>query len=235
MPSLTFDMDLGEWDVLLQRGNDALAELGKTVFQKCNPPSGAYAFFNHNAHAMTALQDCGRIMARLRVGRSRLTRLAHEEERLMPRDVPPGSGFPPEVQEVLRQSQDATEHMKLDFETLYMFGGILLDQWSLQAISIGDLKSARKYPFRELVDALDDNRGGALSSLWGRTKSDMLWLYYQLRFYRNRFIVHATRPWQRGTTMSVFGDDFDLFTPSPPGWLDDEALNAEIKGLLHLP
>jgi hypothetical protein len=65
-------------------------------------------------------------------------------------------------------------------------------------------------------------------------KTDALWLYYQLRFYRNRFIVHANRPWQRGTTRSVFGEDFNLFTPTPPGWLDDEALDAEIKSLMRL-
>lgn len=61
-----------------------------------------------------------------------------------------------------------------------------------------------------------------------------MWLHYQLRFYRNRFVVHANRPWQRGTTRSVYGDDFNLFTPTPPGWLDDKSLDDEIKKLIHL-
>lgn len=50
----------------------------------------------------------------------------------------------------------------------------------------------------------------------------MLWLHYQVGFYRNRFVADANRPWQRGTTSSVIGDDFNLFIPTPPGWEDDK-------------
>ena len=35
-------------------------------------------------------------------------------------------------------------------------------------------------------------------------------------------------------TASVIGGDFNLYTPTPPGWLDDAALNAEITKLLAL-
>ena len=92
----------------------------------------------------------------------------------------------------------------------------------------------KQHPFRELVDYLDGNASTVLSPLWAVIKHDALWLYYQLRFYRNRFIVHANRPWQRGTTRAVYRDDFNLFIPTPPGWLDDAALNAEILSLAHL-
>ena len=152
----------------------------------------------------------------------------------MPRDWPPGTPFPEPVSTIMRRSQTATEFMKLDLECLYIFGGILLDQWALQAIAIGNVHCRKQYPFRELVDHLDGRENTKLQSVWQVTRNDMLWLYYQLRFYRNRFIVHATRPWQRGTTMSVYGDDFHLFVPSPPGWLDDDVLDKEINSLLYL-
>ena len=112
--------------------------------------------------------------------------------------------------------------MKLDLETLYLFGNILLDQWALQVITIGDTQVRKQHPFRELVEHLDQATDDVLGPLWDRTRDDMLWLHYQLRFYRNRFITHANRPWQRGTTASVMGADFNLFTPTPPGWLDDD-------------
>ncbi|RXH12324.1 hypothetical protein EAS56_17605 [Bradyrhizobium guangzhouense] len=209
-------------------------KLSKCVLEGRKPPAGAYAFFNHNAHVLSALEDCGRIYERLVAGRTLLTKLSYEEERLRPDDWPAGTPYPEALQQTMKQSGDANEHMKLDLESLYVFGGVLLDQWAMQAIAVGNLPCKKQYPFRELVDYLDQNSDPTLNELWTAVKDDMLWLYYQLRFYRNRFIIHADRPWQRGTTRSVYGDDFNLFTPTPPGWLDDTALDAEIRGLAHL-
>jgi|SoiMethySBSTD1v2_1073268.scaffolds.fasta_scaffold382798_2 hypothetical protein len=220
-------------DVLVERALNALRLLSKTACDERNPPAGVYAFLSHNSHATSALQDCKRIIQRLQTGRRRLTELAYEEEALASRELAPGP-LPENLQAVMREGGDLNEYMKLDLESLYMFGGILLDQWSLQAIAVGNIPCAKQYPFRELVDALDQHSNGPLLSLWDKTRADMLWLYYQLRFYRNRFIIHANRPWQRGTTRSVYGSDFNLFIPTPPGWLDDEALDNEIMELIQL-
>src|SRR5258708_3016353 len=215
-------------------GIEALKSLSKVVNEGRKPPAGAYAFFNHNSHAMTALQDCNRILRRLFSGRALLTQLSLEEQKAIPHNWPAGTPYREGVSKVINRSQDATESMKLDLESLYVFGGVLLDQWALQAIAIGNIECPKRYPFRELVDVLDENRNTVLAPLWTAIKNDALWLYYQLRFYRNRFIIHANRPWQRGTTRSLYGNDFNLFTPTPPGWLDDEALDAEIKSLMVL-
>ena len=218
----------------IERGVEILGRLTKVVYEGRKPPSGAYAFFNHSSHAVTALRDCGRIFDRLFSGRSLLTRLAYQKDKLMPRDWPPGEPFPEEVRKVMVRSERITEYMKLDFESLYMFGGVLLDQWALLAIAVGNIPCPKQHPFRELVDFLDENPSTVLAPLWEAVKDDALWLYYQLRFYRNRFIVHANRPWQRGTTRTVYGNDFNLFTPTPPGWLNDEALDVEIFSLMSL-
>ena len=63
---------------------------------------------------------------------------------------------------------------------------------------------------------------------------ELLWLNGQIRFYRNRFITHSTRPWQRGQNWSLMGFDYKLFIPSPPGWLDEEDITKKIKKLLPL-
>jgi len=127
--------------------------------------------------------------------------------------------------------------MQIDFESLYMFGAILLDQWALQAIAVGCLPIKdglkKSKPFVALLEFFEENKENKLSLIWKKLKEEMLWLNYQMRFYRNRFIVHANRPWQRGTTRSVYGDDYNLFTPTPPGWLDDEKLDEEIKKLIN--
>ena len=215
-------------------GVDALKRLNQVVYEGRKPPSGAYAFFHHNSHAITALRDCGRILKRLFSGSSLLIKLSNQQDKIMPRGWPAGKPFPKDVRRVMVRSNEATEYMKLDLESLYMFGGVLLDQWALLAIAIGNIPCPKQYPFRELLDFLDENPSTPLAPLWTAVKDDALWLYYQLRFYRNRFIIHANRPWQRGTTRSVYRDDFNLHIPTPPGWLDDDALNAEIRSLMHL-
>jgi hypothetical protein len=171
-----------EIEVLLQRALDALKTLSKTVLDGRKPPGGAYAFFSHNAHAGSTTQDCGRILGRMRAGRIRLTELANMEDRLSLVDSPPQTPIPENMQAIMHEEHDATELMKLDFESLYMFGGILLDQWSLLAIAIGNISCKKVHPFPELVNFLESNEGHPLASVWTKTKSDMSWLYYQIRF-----------------------------------------------------
>ena len=73
-----------------------------------------------------------------------------------------------------------------------------------------------------------------LGNLKDRHRKDIYWLYYQLRSYRNIFIEHVKRPWQRGNAMSVYGNDFNLFIPTPPGWLNDKESQKRIQGIFHL-
>ena len=218
---------------LAVQAEENLKELSKTVLDGLKPPSGAYAFFSHNSHCLTRVRDNKRILQRLCEHRVALTVLAHSREEHTPKDWLAGPPPTEELQTVMREESEIVELTKLDFEALYMFGGILLDQWAIQATAIGNLLLRKKHPYRELVDYLQVN-SDASHPIWEDLGRELLWLYYQMRFYRNRFVVHANRPWQRGTTRSVYGHDFNLFTPTPPDWLNDEELNQKIKSLVHL-
>jgi hypothetical protein len=101
---------------------------------------------------------------------------------------------------------------------------------------LGDQKT-KQFPFAALAELLEEDDANSLEPVREAVRTRMRWLYWQLRFYRNRFIIHANRPWQRGTTRSVYGNDFNLHTPTPPGWLSEEeetSINQEVKSLLHL-
>ena len=63
-----------------------------------------------------------------------------------------------------------TECMKLDLESLYMFGMILLDQWALQSISVGNLALQKKHPFTELVYYFDNGNESILAPIWDQLK-----------------------------------------------------------------
>jgi hypothetical protein len=217
-----------------EKAEQNLHKLSKVVLTGLKPPPGAYAFFHHSGHALARIQDCKRIVKRLFAGRIKLTELAKQLELVIPKKWPAGKPYPESTRRIMKEDRELTAYMMQDLESLYMFGVILLDQWALQAICIGNLSLAKKHPFVELVDYFDSEKKSALDPIWDQLKEKILWLHYQLRFYRNRFVVHANRPWQRGTTRSVYGDDFNLFIPTPPGWIDDDKTNQEIRKLLYL-
>lgn len=211
-----------------------LRSLSKAVMDGLKPPSGAYAFFHHNAHAISRLQDCEKILERMNLGKKRLIYLRCKENSLMPKDWPAGVSYPPKIQKVMKRESEVNRYMRIDFESLYMFGGILLDQWALNAIAIGNIKTAKKHPFVELFCILESEENALLKPIWDNLKGDMIWLHYQMRFYRNRFIVHANRPWQTGTFSSTMCSYYRLHTPTPPGWLDDEKVDSEIRLLINI-
>lgn len=223
-----------ELDDLADRAEKNIKELNKVVLEGLRPPAGPYAFFNHNSHALHRLEDCRKILNRLYRQRYLLVELAVKRDRIEPKDWPAGTPYPDNVQQAMKQEHKINGLTQLDMESFYIFGGILLDQWAIQAMCVANLSLRRKHPFIELLNFFEDGNNSLLDEIWDKLKKEMLWLHYQLRFYRNRFIVHANRPWQRGTTRSVYGEDYNLHTPTPPGWIDDKKIDEEIKTLIHL-
>ncbi len=219
---------------LIAQSRDNLTAISKLVHEQTKPRPGAYGFFNHTSQCLERLGDVGRVLNRLYDGRERLTQLAIDERHLTPRDWPTGTPYPENVQKVMRARTDLGSYMKQDVESLYVFSIFFLDQLALVVIHLAGLKLKKHYPFNELVEFLQREGPNPLAVLWQAHKADLLWLQYHLKFYRNKFIEHPNRPWQRGTTASVYGEEFNLFIPTPPGWDDDDAIDREIRMLVSL-
>lgn len=213
---------------------NATRKLSAVLIDALKPKPGAYALFYHNGNSIERLEDCWRICERLYRGRLKYTELSNELLQIEPKNWPAGTPYPANVQKVLNERHELNSYMKIDLESLYLFSMMALDQWGLQAIYVGHLPLKMKHPFVELISALERSDAGLLNDLWPSQKGQMLWLHYHLRFYRNRFVTHANRPWQRGQTLMTFGEDFRLFTPTPPGWLDDAKCDKEILSLIDL-
>lgn len=226
----------------------ALARLTRVIYESLKPPSGCYAIFSHLAHTSERLRDCNRIIRRLYKARKHLTKRAYLINSLYPDGRPPvrplREPLPPRVRNLEKRESEQINCMKMDFESLYIFSGMLLDQWALSALYISGMKNPEdnfQHPFHNLVDELDKERASRyyvnlrkINLLWKELKSELLWLDFQIRFYRNRLVVHVDRPWQRGKNMSLYGDEFRLSSMTPPGWLDNEKYYDEIKSLVHL-
>ncbi len=206
-----------------------LDDLGKAV-QALAHPTGPSAVFYHQSYLQERIKDVMLILQRLGTTRKEMTELAIKEARFRGRQRTRQGSMPKRFQAILTRQSQLQVQMKLDMESLYIFGNLALDQWALMIAYLASLQDPEKFGFHGLVMMLQaKNYAGALKPLWDRHRGGILWLYYQLRFYRNIFVEHLRRPWQRGTTMTVYGEDFNLFIPTPPGWEDEAAIQQALE------
>lgn len=172
------------------------------------------------------------ILQRLGTTRKEMTELAIKEARFRGMQRKRGGSMPEKVKGLLTRQSLLQPQMKLDMESLYIFGNLALDQWAIMIAYLVGLQNPEGFSFHGLVMMLQaKNYAGPLKPFWDRHRSDILWLYYQLRSYRNIFVEHLRRPWQRGTTMTVYGEDFNLFIPTPPGFGDEAEINRDLEAI----
>lgn len=201
------------------------------------PSPGPYALFTLNAQVIERMKDVKTIFTRLLENRKLLTELTLREQALRPKKrirygKPPSKRLMPVVQ----KSHEVNQQMKLDMESLFIFGNLLLDQWARVISYLVGSNQPEDFDFVKLVNYLQKKTGdkGLLQPLWDNHANDMLWLLYQMRNYRNIFIEHIKEPWQRGTGRQTYGDDFRLGSPSPPGWLREEEIEQAVKKIRYL-
>ncbi len=194
---------------------------------------GPYALFHHLSHAMERVQDVGVIFDRMVDERTDLSELWATMVR--PPNWPPGVPYEePYASQVATQSR-LTKLLKVDYESLFHFGSVLLDQWAYASGYLAGVATPEDFTFHKLsLEVQGSNVPPALAPIRHGLLRHVRWLYFWMRTYRNAFVVHANRPWQRGVVSTVRGDDFSLHTPSPAGWENEEGLHAELLGLRPL-
>lgn len=220
---------------LIDEAIESQQTLNKKIHELIKITPGPYSLFHHHSHLIERIKDMKNVLRRLGLNKKELTDLAIKENSLKPYKIIPGKPLPKPVQKLHQRSQHLTELMKLDMESLYVFGNLLLDQWAHVIAYLLGVANPELFNFQQLYEIMSSNGDkGVLNAVWDKHHPDIYWLYYQIRSYRNIFIEHVRRPWQRGNTMSVYGDDFNLFIPTPPGWLDDKDVAKQIKSIGYL-
>jgi len=208
-----------------------LHALSKLLLENRRPPPGAYAAFYEISNSLEKVETCYLLTERLFESAEASMHLMQREATLLPRDWAPREPYLDDVDLVIDEERKVSRSMLVDFESLYMFGGILLDQWALVAARMGSAPMGSDHPFKEMTSLLEAGRGDTLQPVWDELRESLLWLHFHVRHYRNKFIVHANRPWQRGTTQALGRIEFRLFTPTPVGWLDEAKVHDEIISL----
>jgi hypothetical protein len=189
----------------LERLSAATTAFPERLRAPLNLKAGTYPFFNEVTRLFLRGRDLCDILERLCESRAALRALSIEA-----RDAPVLIGqTPPRWREavVLRR------RMRLDFETLYLFGNVSLDLWA--AVSSRVVGRRRPLSFGAICNALSDpeTTPADLLRLATNLRADVLWLAALVRFHRNHFIVHVERPWQISESHTVDGYDFALWSP----------------------
>jgi hypothetical protein len=224
--------------LILQLVDQALKnhqKLNRRIQELIKFPPGPYALFHHHGHLIERINDTKQIIERLGKNRKELSDLSIRENAIRPIRVRHGKPFSKKLHKLMQRRHELTGQMKMDMESLYIFGNLLLDQWAYVIAYLIGHNNPDKFSFHSLYERMSSKKDkGTLLEVWNQHRKDIYWLYYQLRSYRNIFIEHVRRPWQRGNTMSTYGDDFNLFIPTPPGWLDDSDIEKRLKDIFHL-
>ncbi len=190
------------------------------------------AVFYHIGYLIERINDVQRIMMRMALARKELTNLEIKLHFMTPAKVVPGKPYPKRLQLVNKRSNNLREQMRQDMESLFIYGNLLLDQWSYVIGYVAGyevpkdqkeiLSGKKDLNFAGLLNLLQAKEyTGELAQFWNLHKKDIIWLNFHLRAYRNIFVEHMRKPWQRGTTMASYGDDFNFHIPTPVGYVNE--------------
>jgi hypothetical protein len=225
-------------DMAIALSNEAITnhqQLNKKTIELIAGDSGPFALIAHESYFYERIQDVRTIIARLKSNRELITALSIKEAALRPKKRIYQKTHSKPLQKVLQRSQEVHQQMKLDMESLYIFGNLLLDQWAHIVGYVINDQEPKKFGFATFVDKVQKKGDkGVLELFWQNHRQDILWLFYQLRMYRNVFIEHMRVPRQRGTNRITHGHDFKLFSPTSIGWLDDNQIEEKVNSIIHL-
>ncbi len=187
---------------------------------------------NHLVSYLTMrVDDLGIILRRLGQDDDRYVGLSAREDRLMP-VVKPRRQFSQKLQKVMNEQHALTAAMRLDYESLFIYGNLALDHWariigSLNGVAIGD--------FAKLYHILNKpDRPPELDTVFISHNRDIVWLYFNLRHHRNKFIEHLDRPMQGGSSRPRNSHGFSLFTPAASGSISDKQMRSYHSELLAI-
>jgi hypothetical protein len=204
--------------------------LTKKLEELTTVPPGSYALFHHNAFVWERITDIQLIFDRLIDNRQQLTELNTEEQTLRQQNSPIYAEW---MRVTFSKSLGIHQQMKIDMETLFIFGNLLLEQWTYVILYLIGEEVTKEADFAKLMTRVQKKGDhGLLQPLWDKHHKDMLWLLYQIRNYRNIFIEHPRSLTQRGTSMFTYGDDFKL--ESSVYWISQDEIEKTVKKIRYL-
>jgi len=216
---------------------DRLTQAHDEIQQRICPLVAADTNAKYQAsYLLSRIEDIKLIVERLGTQNDRMVILAHREDRLMPKVRQP-TAFSKKLQAVMQERNRLVAKMRIDMESLYIYGNLALDYWASIVKYVYGLPndSAWRFPYNALHEQIvKPTPPAALQPLISAHELDMHWLNYNLRIYRNGFIEHIDRPIQRGASAPNFYLGFSIHIPSAVGALSDAEKADIYASIAHI-
>lgn len=210
---------------------EALQTLTTTISSLRSPVQGPALLFSHASGAVERSKQLSMLLKRLYSNRLELLRYDGIEHLTHPSNWPADKPYPIEFREIYEESNSIDEEIVMDFQSLIIFGGMLLDEWALMASYV----LAANKPHKCTFDALAKSEGKTpYNELWALHRDEILWLDVIPRQFRNKMIVHRELPWQTSHTRSLQFLDWSFWIPIAPGWLTEEEQLQHINTMKNL-
>jgi hypothetical protein len=195
-------------------------------------PKGPYALYYHQVEIITRARDLALIARRLFRGRAQRQEADALLQARRPHDAPAGAPWPPETVAAARAVDGIVHELRVDFEGLFLFGAVFLDQWSFMVARLAGLPKPTEVSFFPLVEEQLDLPTAPEPIVALRThKQALRWLVFWFRHFRNDFIVHTKAPTQKGPITGGLDQDIILFMPTAVGWEDEDGLEKATRKL----
>ncbi len=202
-------------------------ELSKTLLDIVKPPTGPYILFSSIAILTQRSKEIKLIADRLYSTRIAL----FENDTFLYNALPQPliKAIPAELLMPYQQGLKLDGQIALDFQTMLLFIGIALDDWTHVAAHVVGTKNPERASFDKIAK---DEGTGDFALIWSRHREAILWIDAFPRLYRNKMIVHRERPWQISHGHDIGALDWSFWTPILVGWVSDVRLRA-IEGCLE--
>ncbi len=201
-------------------------QLGITI------PKGPYALYYHQVEVITRAKDLALITRRMFRVRARRERANAQFQALRPFDIPAGVPWPANVAQASRSIGKLVHALRVDLEAVFLFGAVMLDQWSYMVSRLAGFAKPTDISFFPLVEERLDAADAPEPIAALRPHAAALrWLVFWFRHFRNDFIVHTKTPTQKGPITGGVEQDVTLFMPTAVGWEDETKLERATRKL----
>jgi hypothetical protein len=215
----------------IQDAKNAVHEL-YVRHQSSIPNDSRVAFGNLQSRLYERIRDMEIILTRLYVCGAALNHAYTKVCTEFPGGTPVGRPPDPGYVQGMKKVSEHTDELKLDMESLVLFGSMLIDDWSRAVALAHNLLSGIDTQLEILLNTLQGHScPPALTRLQDKQGSAAVYLWLAVRVYRNQMVAHHEQPWTRGRAFAEAVPSFMLSRTLPRELLDLKTASVDIEAM----
>jgi hypothetical protein len=209
---------------------DSLKKM-EMLFQQIENKDNVRRISKHDVLVRGELKDLDIIWKRFLCNRQELIELSTKRDQYLQEKGNPKSK---EAQEIFKREDEVVNSLKVDLKSLFLFGDILFNKLVLLIRAIYGANRGIKYEsFSSFLKSIRnlEKITSPEHMLYSKLGEDLEKIDVLLGFYRDKFIVHVSGPYQEGMNWSVYLPDIGIDHTS---WKLDKFNFDEFNELVEL-